>query len=307
MAPFYKGTSRDSANEKKINKMNWHRDQAQQRRAVRRCRRHATSAPKLARPSRPGKRNLPGVPSLAGSPRAQFFSTLVHGMPRNENHHRTFGLVSHVINRPYSAFPLRLTRQFFSMLLSDTNTATGDQHGASSWLDNTHVDALGYATASASSSRLFYVCSTALTDMTNILPHYRTARIPDYIFEGCTPAAEVIATIAYVGSHWAATWWYPGQQKWFIAEGLNYDPQPAQYLLFRNRIQRHFRVVLHPEPERCYIGRQSDLHHNGNLVAINCGVIAAHVLHGLAQPNPTRTELFSVHVPQFMRHVCLQG
>ena len=113
-----------------------------------------------------------------------------------------------------------------------------------------------------------------------ILPHYRTARIPDYIFEGCTPAAEVIATIAYVGSHWAATWWYPGQQKWFIAEGLNYDPQPAQYLLFRNRIQRHFRVALHPEPERCYIERQSDLHHNGNLVAIHCGVIATNIIHG---------------------------
>ena len=227
-------------------------------------------------------------------------------MPRAENHHRTAGLVSHVINRPYAALPLRLTRQFFSRLLSDTNTATGDQHGASSWLDNTHVDALGYATASASSGRLFYVCGTALFDMSQLLPDYRTAPIPDHIFEGCTPAAEVISTIANVGSHWAATWWYPGQQKWFYAEGLDYSVKPTQYL-FRNWIQRHFRVVLHKEPERCYIGRQCDLDHNGNIVAIHCGVIAAHVVHGLAQPNPTRSELFPIHVPHYMRHVSVQG
>ena len=37
-------------------------------------------------------------------------------------------------------------------------------------------------------------------------------------------------------------------------------------------------------------------------MAINCGVIAAHILRGLAQPSEIRHRIFSVNVAEFMKH-----
>ena len=90
--------------------------------------------------------------------------------------------------------------------------------------------------------------------------------MPTYIFERLTSSANVIATIAYVGDHWAATWWHPHSTNWYFAEGLNFDVKPTQYK-FRDWVQEIFSVTLDSEPTRCYIGYQCDLNQFGDPIA----------------------------------------
>jgi hypothetical protein len=88
----------------------------------------------------------------------------------------------------------------------------------------------------------------------------------------------------------------------FFAEGLSYDVQTIQYK-FRDWIQSQFNVELNGEPVRCYIGQQYDLTREGAIRAINCGVIAAHVLSALSQPKQQRNHLLSTGVAEYMEHV----
>jgi hypothetical protein len=64
-------------------------------------------------------------------------------------------------------------------------------------------------------------------------------KISPSIFEGIAPTVEVVATIAYVGDHWATTWWCIGWREWFFAEGLNYSVKATQYK-FRDWVEEHF-------------------------------------------------------------------
>ena len=58
------------------------------------------------------------------------------------------------------------------------NTAVGSLCGGLSWFENTHVDALGFEAAYASSGRLFYVHSTDLYQVA-CSPENRAMKISD--------------------------------------------------------------------------------------------------------------------------------
>ena len=78
--------------------------------------------------------------------------------------------------------------------------------------------------------------------------------------------------------------------------------QQAQYK-FRDWIKSHFAVELNDEPVRWYIETQHGLTHDGHLMAVNCGVIAALVIHGLSQPKDQRDEQLCTLISEYMQHV----
>ena len=233
---------------------------------------------------------------LPSSPCLEFWSKLINGTPREECALRS-GSATYSIDYP-NLFneTLILSRKFFSRMLSDTNAT----NCVSSWYDDRIVDALGYEAASGSSGRMFYVNSRQLTTAVD----HTNDHVPGWIFQTLLPEHEVICTIAYVGLHWAATWWYPGSTEWFFAEGLDYDVKPTQYM-FRKWIMQHFSVVLENEPTRCYIGSQCDYNNFNQLVAINCGVIAARIVQGLSKPRAQRDLVLGPNMPEYLDHIQL--
>ena len=75
--------------------------------------------------------------------------------------------------------------------------------------------------------------------------------------------------------------------------------QPAQ-IKFRDCIESQFAVELNDAPIRLYIGTQHDLTYDGTLKAINCGVIAVRVIHGLSQPHEQRHQQLRTLVIEYM-------
>ena len=160
---------------------------------------------------------------------------------------------------------------------------------------------MGHESAQESSGRLYYISGSTLYNLASTAEN-RASPVPDSVFHGITETVQVIASIIYVGSHWAATWWCPGSNEWFFAEGLDFAVKPAQYK-FRDCIKSHFAVELNDEPTRWYIGKQHDLTHDGHLVQINCGVIAVRVIHGLSQPHEQRHQQLCSFITEYMKLV----
>ena len=107
---------------------------------------------------------------------------------------------------------------------------------------------MGHESAQESSGRLYYISGSTLYNLASTAEN-RASPVPDSVFHGITETVQVIASIIYVGSHWAATWWCPGSNEWFFAEGLDFVVKPAQYK-FRDCIKSHFAVELNDEPTR---------------------------------------------------------
>jgi hypothetical protein len=244
--------------------------------------------------------NLPDVYPTVPSPFTEFISTLISGKPSAETKLRHQETVTNVIHHRCFPLgqPLRLTRSFLSRLLSDTN-AEHRPRTDTSWYDERHVDTLGHEAAQASSGRLHYISGSLLHQLAMTAEN---RALPDDVFHGITETTQVIASIIYVGHHWATTWWCPGSSDWFFAEGLHYDVKPAQ-CKFRDCIESHFTIQLNHDPKRLYIGTQHDLKYDGTLNPINCGIIAVRVLHGLSHPHEQRYQQLHTLVVEYMNLV----